>query len=134
MITYAISTCYLVNAIQFFASRSGFGAMLSAVYGFKIKSGLFDDVDSVIEDWIVDQMHIFSCTQVTAFPVHLLLHLLFKSCVPQSGYYLCKIKGGGTIDLELCLTHSLTMEPTLAFMEVERTMTTRAAASVSLGA
>ena len=33
--------------------------MLSAVYGFKIKSCLFDGIHS-IEDWIVDQMHIVS--------------------------------------------------------------------------
>lgn len=39
-------------------------------------------------------------------------------------------KGGGTIDLEPCLTHSATVEPTLAPVAVERTMTTRAAASV----
>ncbi|KAH9686953.1 protein ENHANCED DISEASE RESISTANCE 2-like [Citrus sinensis] len=47
--------------------------------------------------------------------------------------YLCKIKGGGTIDLEPYLTHSLTTEPTLAPMAVERTTTTRAATSVGLG-
>ena len=34
--------------------------MLSAVYGFKIKSCLFDGIDSIVEDWIVDQMHIVS--------------------------------------------------------------------------
>lgn len=39
-------------------------------------------------------------------------------------------KGGGTIDLEPCLTHTSTVEPTLAPVAVERTMTTRAAASV----
>ncbi|GAV78154.1 Rxt3 domain-containing protein [Cephalotus follicularis] len=38
-------------------------------------------------------------------------------------------KGGGTIDLEPCLTHTSAVEPTLAPMAVERTMTTRAAAS-----
>ncbi|KAK7842110.1 hypothetical protein CFP56_014289 [Quercus suber] len=38
-------------------------------------------------------------------------------------------KGGGTIDLEPCLTHTSTVEPTLAPVAVERTMTTRAAAS-----
>ncbi|KAH9686951.1 protein ENHANCED DISEASE RESISTANCE 2-like [Citrus sinensis] len=42
-------------------------------------------------------------------------------------------KGGGTIDLEPYLTHSLTTEPTLAPMAVERTTTTRAATSVGLG-
>ncbi|KAH9657643.1 hypothetical protein KPL70_023166 [Citrus sinensis] len=35
----AVSTHYLVNAIQFCASCSGFVAMLGAVYGFKIKLG-----------------------------------------------------------------------------------------------
>ncbi|KAL2994460.1 hypothetical protein AAZX31_10G165900 [Glycine max] len=39
-------------------------------------------------------------------------------------------KGGDTIDLEPCLTHTSTIEPTLAPVTVERTMTTRAAASV----
>ncbi|KAM3702862.1 hypothetical protein ACB094_04G058900 [Castanea mollissima] len=41
-------------------------------------------------------------------------------------------KGGGTIDLEPCLTHTSTVEPTLAPVAVERTMTTRAAASNAL--
>lgn len=41
-------------------------------------------------------------------------------------------KGGGTIDLEPCLTHTSTIEPTLAPVVVERTMTTRAAASNAL--
>ncbi|XP_010546274.1 PREDICTED: zinc finger CCCH domain-containing protein 13-like isoform X2 [Tarenaya hassleriana] len=41
-------------------------------------------------------------------------------------------KGGGTIELEPCLTHSSTVEPTLAPMAVERSMTTRAAASNAL--
>lgn len=41
-------------------------------------------------------------------------------------------KGGGTIDLEPCLTHTSAVEPTLAPVAVERTMTTRAAASVCL--
>ncbi|WCJ30586.1 hypothetical protein M5689_012135 [Euphorbia peplus] len=41
-------------------------------------------------------------------------------------------KGGGTIDLEPCLTHTSAVEPTLAPMAVERTMTTRAAASNAL--
>ncbi|KAD3336658.1 hypothetical protein E3N88_32177 [Mikania micrantha] len=39
---------------------------------------------------------------------------------------------GGTIDLEPCLTHTSTVEPTLAPVVVERTMTTRAAASNAL--
>ncbi|MCH85074.1 zinc finger CCCH domain-containing protein 13-like, partial [Trifolium medium] len=38
-------------------------------------------------------------------------------------------KGGGTTDLEPCLTHTSTIEPSLAPMAVERTVTTRAAAS-----
>ncbi|XP_021861469.2 uncharacterized protein [Spinacia oleracea] len=41
-------------------------------------------------------------------------------------------KGGGTIDLEPCLTHTSTIEPTLAPVAVERSMTTRAAASNAL--
>ncbi|KAK9162092.1 hypothetical protein Syun_002994 [Stephania yunnanensis] len=41
-------------------------------------------------------------------------------------------KGGGTIDLEPCLTHTSVLEPTLAPMAVERTMTTRSAASNAL--
>ncbi|KAI4347425.1 hypothetical protein L6164_008240 [Bauhinia variegata] len=41
-------------------------------------------------------------------------------------------KGGGTIDLEPCLTHTSTVEPTLAPVAVERTMTTRSAASNAL--
>ncbi|KAL2967578.1 hypothetical protein AAZX31_16G184400 [Glycine max] len=41
-------------------------------------------------------------------------------------------KGGGTIDLEPCLTHTSTVEPTLAPVAIERTITTRAAASNAL--
>ncbi|KAI4364344.1 hypothetical protein MLD38_020450 [Melastoma candidum] len=41
-------------------------------------------------------------------------------------------KGGGTIDLEPCITHTSTVEPTIAPIAVERTMTTRAAASNAL--
>uniref|UniRef100_A0A803L504 Uncharacterized protein n=1 Tax=Chenopodium quinoa TaxID=63459 RepID=A0A803L504_CHEQI len=41
-------------------------------------------------------------------------------------------KGGGSIDLEPCLTHTSTIEPTLAPVAVERSMTTRAAASNAL--
>ncbi|KAH1233902.1 hypothetical protein GmHk_09G026234 [Glycine max] len=41
-------------------------------------------------------------------------------------------KGGGTIDLEPCLTHTSTVEPTLAPVATERTITTRAAASNAL--
>ncbi|KAL9254269.1 hypothetical protein AKJ16_DCAP03730 [Drosera capensis] len=41
-------------------------------------------------------------------------------------------KGGGSIDLEPCLAHASTVEPTLAPVAVERTMTTRAAASNAL--
>ncbi|XP_068656418.1 uncharacterized protein [Aristolochia californica] len=41
-------------------------------------------------------------------------------------------KGGGTIDLEPCLTHTSAVEPTIAPVAVERTMTTRAAASNAL--
>nr|XP_010924156.1 uncharacterized protein LOC105047065 [Elaeis guineensis]XP_010924157.1 uncharacterized protein LOC105047065 [Elaeis guineensis]XP_019706883.1 uncharacterized protein LOC105047065 [Elaeis guineensis] len=41
-------------------------------------------------------------------------------------------KGGGTIDLEPRLTHTSAVEPTLAPVSVERTMTTRAAASNAL--
>ncbi|XP_065874040.1 uncharacterized protein [Euphorbia lathyris] len=45
----------------------------------------------------------------------------------------CIVKrGGGTIDLEPCLTHTSAVEPTLAPVAVERTMTTRAAASNAL--
>ncbi|GMH07663.1 hypothetical protein Nepgr_009503 [Nepenthes gracilis] len=45
----------------------------------------------------------------------------------------CIVKnGGGTIDLEPCLTHTSTIEPTLAPIVVEHTMTTRAAASNAL--
>ncbi|KAL1569470.1 U1 small nuclear ribonucleoprotein 70 kDa-like [Salvia divinorum] len=41
-------------------------------------------------------------------------------------------KEGGIVDLKPCLTQSSTMEPTLAPVTVERTMTTRAAASNAL--
>eukprot|EP00262_Sarcandra_glabra_P011518 TRINITY_DN2780_c0_g1_i1.p1 TRINITY_DN2780_c0_g1~~TRINITY_DN2780_c0_g1_i1.p1 ORF type:complete len:817 (+),score=173.64 TRINITY_DN2780_c0_g1_i1:177-2627(+) len=41
-------------------------------------------------------------------------------------------KGGGSIDLEPCLTHISAVEPTLAPVSVERTITTRAAASNAL--
>lgn len=54
----------------------------------------------------------------------LLILILFPT------FWFCFQKGGGTIDLEPCLTHTSTVEPTLAPVAVERTMTTRAAASV----
>ncbi|XP_054794588.1 uncharacterized protein LOC129300089 [Prosopis cineraria] len=41
-------------------------------------------------------------------------------------------KEGGTVDLEPCLAHTSTVEPTLAPVTVERTITTRAAASNAL--
>ncbi|CAL9229720.1 unnamed protein product [Arabidopsis halleri] len=41
-------------------------------------------------------------------------------------------KGGGTIELEPSLTHTSTVEPTLAPMAIERSMTIRAAASNAL--
>nr|XP_027078306.1 uncharacterized protein LOC113701740 isoform X1 [Coffea arabica] len=41
-------------------------------------------------------------------------------------------KGGAVFDVQPCLTHSSSMEPTLAPVAVERTMTTRAAASNAL--
>lgn len=44
--------------------------------------------------------------------------------------FFCFQKAGGSIDLEPCLTHTSTVEPTLAPVVVERMMTTRAAASV----
>lgn len=49
---------------------------------------------------------------------------------PPSFAILLSQRGGGTIDLEPRLMHTLTPEPTLAPVFVERTMTTRAAASV----
>ncbi|KAH9687081.1 hypothetical protein KPL70_014638 [Citrus sinensis] len=207
--------------------------MLSAFYGFKIKSCLFDGIDSIVEDWIVDQVHIPEVE--TGYENVLLVRLLLKmrmhsfqkslvdgfetddkcdsiykvfegltvegilknwskikpmivkdwsenidarfhlfgkvrgsqlwgidiytddfdlaAVLMQASYYLptaspplsaiqelraiiwcylCKIKGGGTIDLEPYLTHSSTTEPTLAPMAVERTTTTRAATSVGL--
>ncbi|KAH9753013.1 protein ENHANCED DISEASE RESISTANCE 2-like [Citrus sinensis] len=148
----AVSTCHLVIAIQFSMSRSGFGAMLSAVYGFKIKSRLFDGIDSIVEDWIVDQMHIVRGSQLWGIDIYTddfdLVAVLMQASYylptaspPLSAIqelraiiwcYLCKIKGGGTIDLEPYLTHSSTMEPILAPMAVERTTTTRAATSVGL--
>ncbi|KAH9687097.1 hypothetical protein KPL70_014644 [Citrus sinensis] len=146
--------------------------MLSAVYGFKIKSRLFDGIDSILEDWIVDQMHIvFEGLTVEGIlknwskikpmivkdwseNINARLNLIGKvrgsqlwgidiytddfdlvAVLMQASYYLptaspplsaiqelraiiwcylCKIKGGGTIDLEPYLTHSSTMEPILA--------------------
>ncbi|KAH9753022.1 protein ENHANCED DISEASE RESISTANCE 2-like [Citrus sinensis] len=126
--------------------------MLSAVYGFKIKSRLFDGIDSIVEDWIVDQMHIVRGSQLWGIDIYTddfdLVAVLMQASYylptaspPLSAIqelraiiwcYLCKIKGGGTIDLEPYLTHSSTMEPILAPMAVERTTTTRAATSVGL--
>lgn len=42
-------------------------------------------------EFIWDLVFQFSCTLVTAAPLHLLLHLLSKSFVLQSEYYLLKI-------------------------------------------
>ncbi|XP_024040169.1 uncharacterized protein LOC112098331 isoform X2 [Citrus clementina] len=135
----AVSTCHLVIAIQFSMSRSGFGAMLSAVYGFKIKSRLFDGIDSIVEDWIVDQMHIvFEGLTVEGILKNWskIKPMIVKDWSENINARLNLFgkKGGGTIDLEPYLTHSSTMEPILAPMAVERTTTTRAATSVGLGA
>jgi hypothetical protein len=57
--------------------------------------------------------------------------LNFKKHGESDTFYFIGIqKGGGTINLEPCLTHTSTIEPSLAPMAVERTITTRAAASV----
>ncbi|XP_052297654.1 uncharacterized protein LOC127902494 isoform X4 [Citrus sinensis] len=56
--TQITTSWVLVSSLTAIWSRSGFGAMLSAFYGFKIKSCLFDGIDSIVEDWIVDQVHI----------------------------------------------------------------------------
>lgn len=53
----------------------------------------------------------------------------FMECL-LSIFYMLFQKGGGTIDLEPRLSHTSAVEPTLAPVAVERTMTTRAAASV----
>ncbi|XP_052297655.1 uncharacterized protein LOC127902494 isoform X5 [Citrus sinensis] len=50
--------------------------MLSAFYGFKIKSCLFDGIDSIVEDWIVDQVHIPEVE--TGYENVLLVRLLLK--------------------------------------------------------
>ncbi|XP_052297138.1 protein ENHANCED DISEASE RESISTANCE 2-like [Citrus sinensis] len=115
----AVSTCHLVSAIQFSMSRSGFGAMLSAVYGFKIKSRLFDGIDSILEDWIVDQMHIvFEGLTVEGILKNWskIKPMIVKDWSENINARLNLIgkKGGGTIDLEPYLTHSSTMEPILA--------------------
>lgn len=62
--------------------------------------------------------------------------LIYSSILPLTTFHVFLFinsqKGGGTIDLEPCLTHTSTVEPTLAPVVVERTMTTRAAASVCI--
>uniref|UniRef100_A0A251VNE4 Uncharacterized protein n=1 Tax=Helianthus annuus TaxID=4232 RepID=A0A251VNE4_HELAN len=64
------------------------------------------------------------------------LHFLMHRSMMAVNYFICFFfysqKAGGTIDLEPCLTHTSTVEPTLAPVVVERTMTTRAAASNAL--
>ncbi|XP_052297653.1 uncharacterized protein LOC127902494 isoform X3 [Citrus sinensis] len=127
--TQITTSWVLVSSLTAIWSRSGFGAMLSAFYGFKIKSCLFDGIDSIVEDWIVDQVHIPEVE--TGYENVLLVRLLLKMRMHS---FQKSLKGGGTIDLEPYLTHSSTTEPTLAPMAVERTTTTRAATSVGLGA
>ncbi|KAF5757499.1 hypothetical protein HanXRQr2_Chr17g0827421 [Helianthus annuus] len=60
-----------------------------------------------------------------------------NQCSGENSGFIFKVlstimKAGGTIDLEPCLTHTSTMEPKLALVVVERTMTTRAVASNAL--
>ncbi|KAH9687073.1 protein ENHANCED DISEASE RESISTANCE 2-like [Citrus sinensis] len=44
--------------------------MLSAVSGFKIKSRLFDGINSIVEDWIVDQMHMVRGSQLWGIDIY----------------------------------------------------------------
>ncbi|XP_052297651.1 uncharacterized protein LOC127902494 isoform X2 [Citrus sinensis] len=74
--TQITTSWVLVSSLTAIWSRSGFGAMLSAFYGFKIKSCLFDGIDSIVEDWIVDQVHIPEVE--TGYENVLLVRLLLK--------------------------------------------------------
>ncbi|OAY78244.1 hypothetical protein ACMD2_02705 [Ananas comosus] len=100
-------------------------------------------------DIYTNDSDLYSCTPVTAAQHHLHHLLPFKNYGQQFEFCLHKIvtlqhygtmsgrvlggqKGGGTIDLEPRLNHTSAVEPTLAPVTVERTMTTRAAASNAL--
>jgi hypothetical protein len=61
---------------------------------------------------------------------NILLALFHGMFAMLSIFYMLFQKGGGTIGLEPRLSHVSAVEPTLAPVAVERTMTTRAAASV----
>ncbi|KAL9430197.1 hypothetical protein AB3S75_025558 [Citrus x aurantiifolia] len=57
---------------------------LSAVKAAKVRwPGLFDPVDSVIEDWIVDQMHILRPVVETGYENLLLVRLLLEIRMPS---------------------------------------------------
>ncbi|KAK9202314.1 hypothetical protein WN944_017524 [Citrus x changshan-huyou] len=57
---------------------------LSAVKAAKVRwPGLFDGVDSVIEDWIVDQMHILRPVVETGYENLLLVRLLLEMRMPS---------------------------------------------------
>lgn len=57
---------------------------LSAVKAAKVRwSGLFDGVDSVIEDWIVDQMHVVRPVVETGYENVLLVRLLLEMRMPS---------------------------------------------------
>lgn len=57
---------------------------LSAVKAAKVRwPGLFDGVDSVIEDWIVDQMHILRPVVETGYENLLLVRLLLEIRMPS---------------------------------------------------
>ena len=82
----------------------------------------------------------FACVCVRILPVYLQVRsfsigqgncIMLKFNGDSYPFYFFGLqKGGGTIDLEPCLTHTSTVEPTLAPVAIERTITTRAAASV----
>ncbi|KAH9686986.1 protein ENHANCED DISEASE RESISTANCE 2-like [Citrus sinensis] len=147
----AVSTCHLVSAIQFSMVFEGLTVEGILKNWSRIKP-------MIVKDWsenIDARFHLFGKvrgSQLWGIDIYTddfdLVAVLMQASYylptaspPLSAIqelraiiwcYLCKIKGGGTIDLEPYLTHSSTTEPTLTPMAVERTTTTRAATSVGL--
>uniref|UniRef100_K3XVE7 Histone deacetylation protein Rxt3 n=1 Tax=Setaria italica TaxID=4555 RepID=K3XVE7_SETIT len=94
------------------------------------------DIYTNDSDLVAVLMHTGYCSPTSSPPPSAIqeLRATVRVLPPQESYTstLRNNKGGGTIDLEPRLSHTSAVEPTLAPVAVERTMTTRAAASNAL--
>ncbi|KAL8062721.1 hypothetical protein ABFX02_02G166300 [Erythranthe guttata] len=83
---------------------------LSAVKAAKVRwPSLFDDVDSSLEDWIVDQMHIVRPVVETGYEILLLVRLLLETKIPS----IRKSSVAEGLTVEEVLENWLTIKPVI---------------------